>query len=59
MPAFDVDGAGPAGEPELGDDIGSVGVAESRRADEDESFRAEYVMLLDHIPADRRIGTAL
>ena len=45
----------PAGQAQLGNDVGPVAVAETRRAHEDELFLAENAVLPDHVPADRRV----
>ncbi|ENN89832.1 hypothetical protein RHSP_80781 [Rhizobium freirei PRF 81] len=55
VPALDVDRAGPAGKAQLGDDVSPVAVAEARRAHEDELLLAENAVLLDDLPADRRV----
>src|SRR5215217_8077312 len=52
VPTLDIDGAGPAGEAQFGDDVGPVAVAEARRAHEDVRVLAENAVLADHVPAD-------
>ena len=46
---------GPAGKAQFGNDVRPVGVAEARRAHEDELFLAEDAVLADDVPADRRV----
>src|SRR5665213_3047637 len=55
VPAFDVDRARPAGEPELRDDVDPIAVAKPGRAHEYELFLAEDAVLADHLVPYRRI----
>src|SRR5690606_16892528 len=55
VPAFDVDRAGPAGEPQFADDPRPVAVAEARRAHLDEAVLPEDAVLADDVPAHRRV----
>src|SRR5271168_1776920 len=55
VPALDVDAALIAREPQLADDAGPVGVAETRGAHLHERVFAEYAMRFDNVPAYGRV----